>query len=211
MGATRFAALLGKARVLPALRIDRADDAVPLARALLRGGLHAIEITLRSEAAIPAIAAIARAVPEATVGAGTVLTADDVAAARDAGARFLVSPGYDDAVVDNALGAHLPVLPGVFTASEVMRGLGRGLTEFKFFPSEPAGLEMLRHLNGPLPGARFCATGGVGPHNAARFLSLPNVFCVGGSWMAPRDIVAKGDWAHVEALATAASRLVQTV
>jgi 2-dehydro-3-deoxyphosphogluconate aldolase/(4S)-4-hydroxy-2-oxoglutarate aldolase len=185
-----------------------AADAVPLARALAAGGLPAIEVTLRTPAALEAIRAIAGEVPEAVVGAGTVITPEQVDACVAAGARFLVSPGWTDALLRAMRGSGVPFLPGVSTTSEVVALLERGVREMKFFPAQAAGgTAYLKSLAGPLPQARFCPTGGIGPATAPEYLVLPNVGCVGGSWMVPADAVAAGDWARVEELARAAAGL----
>lgn len=203
-----IAALLSRARVVPVLVIDEAAQAVPLARALVAGGLPVLEITLRTAAAPEAIRRIAAEVPEAVVGAGTVLTAADLATARDAGARFIVSPGGTDALYAATAEAGLPFLPGVATASEVMRGLEAGLTCFKAFPAAAiGGPATVAALGGPFPQARFCPTGGIRPDTAASYLRLPNVVAIGGTWLAPRDALAAGDWARIEALAAAARAL----
>ncbi|AJP01784.1 keto-deoxy-phosphogluconate aldolase [Streptomyces cyaneogriseus subsp. noncyanogenus] len=200
--------VLDLAPVVPVVVLDDAADAVPLARALVAGGLPAIEVTLRTPAALDAIRAIAEGVPEAVVGAGTVITPDQVAEAVAAGARFLVSPGWTDGLLAAMRASGVPFLPGVSTTSEVVALLERGVREMKFFPAEAAGgTAYLRSLAGPLPQARFCPTGGIGPHSAPAYLALPNVGCVGGSWMLPKEAVAAGDWQRVEALARAAAEL----
>jgi 2-dehydro-3-deoxyphosphogluconate aldolase/(4S)-4-hydroxy-2-oxoglutarate aldolase len=194
--------------VMPVVVIDDAAHAAPLARALVAGGIRAIEITLRTGAALDAIQAISRDVPEALPGVGTALTAADVLAALDAGAKFIVSPGATPALYEAAIGSGLPFLPGVATASELMVGMAAGLSAFKFFPAAQAGgVEGLKALGGPFPNARFCPTGGVSATNAGAYLALPNVVCVGGSWIAPRDVIAAGDFAEIEQLARAASVL----
>jgi 2-dehydro-3-deoxyphosphogluconate aldolase/(4S)-4-hydroxy-2-oxoglutarate aldolase len=194
--------------VMPVVVIDEAAHAVPLARALVAGGIRAIEITLRTSAALEAVQAIAREVPEAIPGVGTALTGADVLAALDAGARFIVSPGATPALLAAAIGAGLPFLPGVATASELMAGMAAGLSAFKFFPAAQAGgVEGLKALAGPFPHARFCPTGGVNAANATSYLALPNVTCVGGSWLAPRELIAAGGFAQIEALARAAAGL----
>jgi 2-dehydro-3-deoxyphosphogluconate aldolase/(4S)-4-hydroxy-2-oxoglutarate aldolase len=194
--------------VMPVVVIDDAAHAAPLARALVAGGIRAIEITLRTGAALDAIQAIARDVPEAIPGVGTALTAADVLAALEAGAKFVVSPGATPALMEAALGSGLPFLPGVATASELMTGLAAGLSAFKFFPAAQAGgVEGLKALGGPFPAARFCPTGGVSAANAAAYLALPNVLCVGGSWLAPREVIAAGDFGRIETLARQASQL----
>ncbi|MBO1333188.1 bifunctional 4-hydroxy-2-oxoglutarate aldolase/2-dehydro-3-deoxy-phosphogluconate aldolase [Streptomyces sp. VRA16 Mangrove soil] len=198
----RAASVLDLAPVVPVVVVEDAADAVPLARALVAGGLPAIEVTLRTPAALDAIRAIADAVPEAVVGAGTVISPANVADSVAAGARFLVSPGWTDALLVAMKGSGVPFLPGVSTTSEVVALLERGVTEMKFFPAEAAGgAGYLKSLAGPLPQARFCPTGGVSPANAPAYLALKNVGCVGGSWMLPGDAVAAQDWGRVEALA----------
>ncbi|MGW0333099.1 bifunctional 4-hydroxy-2-oxoglutarate aldolase/2-dehydro-3-deoxy-phosphogluconate aldolase [Streptomyces sp. NPDC003011] len=200
--------LLDLAPVVPVLVVEDAADAVPLARALVAGGLPVIEVTLRTPAALDAIRAVAREVPDAVVGAGTVLTPGQVTRAVAAGARFLVSPGWTDVLLTAMRGAGVPFLPGVSTTSEVVALLERGVREMKFFPAEAAGgTAYLRSLAGPLPRARFCPTGGIGPGNAPAYLALPNVGCVGGTWMLPGEAIAARDWGRVEALARAAAGL----
>lgn len=195
------------APVIPVLTIERAGDAAALARALVAGGLPVLEVTLRTPAALDAIREMA-AIPGAIVGAGTVITPDDVAAAREAGARFAVSPGATDALLAACESADLPLLPGAATASEAMRLLARGYGMLKFFPAEASGgAAALKALGAPLPAITFCPTGGVGPGNAADYLALANVACVGGSWVAPRAAIEAGDWAAIEALARAAAAL----
>ncbi|WP_370412359.1 bifunctional 4-hydroxy-2-oxoglutarate aldolase/2-dehydro-3-deoxy-phosphogluconate aldolase [Streptomyces fradiae] len=196
------------APVVPVVVIDDAADAVPLARALVAGGLPLIEVTLRTPAALDAIRAIGAEVPEAVVGAGTVVSAAGVANAAGAGARFLVSPGWTDGLLDAMRGSGVPFLPGVSTTSEVVALLERGVTDMKFFPAEAAGgVPYLRSLSGPLPQARFCPTGGVSLASAPSYLALPNVACVGGTWMLPADALAARDWARVESLAREAAAL----
>ncbi|CAM5368378.1 MULTISPECIES: bifunctional 4-hydroxy-2-oxoglutarate aldolase/2-dehydro-3-deoxy-phosphogluconate aldolase [Streptomyces] len=200
--------VLDLAPVVPVVVVDDPSDAVPLARALVAGGLRAIEVTLRTPAALDAIRAVADAVPDAVVGAGTVLTPEQVTRSVEAGARFLVSPGWTDALLDAMRASGVPYLPGVSTASEVVALLERGVRELKFFPAEAAGgTAYLRSLYGPLPQVRFCPTGGIGPASAPDYLALPNVACVGGSWMLPADAVAARDWGRVEALAREAAGL----
>ncbi|MFJ9628303.1 bifunctional 4-hydroxy-2-oxoglutarate aldolase/2-dehydro-3-deoxy-phosphogluconate aldolase [Streptomyces sp. NPDC101175] len=200
--------LLDLAPVLPVVVIEDAADAVPLARALVAGGLPAIEVTLRTPAAPAALRAVADEVPEAVVGAGTVLTPGQVEECVAAGARFLVSPGWTDLLLEAMRGSGLPFLPGVSTTSEVVALLERGVREMKFFPAAAAGgTAYLRSLAGPLPQARFCPTGGIGIDSAPEYLALPNVGCVGGSWMVPADALAARDWGRIEALAREASAL----
>ncbi|MFH8367465.1 bifunctional 4-hydroxy-2-oxoglutarate aldolase/2-dehydro-3-deoxy-phosphogluconate aldolase [Streptomyces sp. NPDC018031] len=209
---TRPAAASGSvldiAPVMPVAVLDEVADAVPLARALVAGGLPAIEVTLRTAAAPDAIRAIAHEVPEAVVGAGTVLSPGQAEAAVGAGARFLVSPGWTDRLLAAMSASGVPFLPGVSTASEVVALLERGITEMKFFPAEAAGgTGYLTSLAGPLPRARFCPTGGIGARTAAAYLALPNVGCVGGSWMLPPAALRAKDWSAVERLAREAAAL----
>jgi 2-dehydro-3-deoxyphosphogluconate aldolase/(4S)-4-hydroxy-2-oxoglutarate aldolase len=200
--------LMGLSPVIPVLVIEDEADAAPLARALAAGGVRALEVTLRTPAALAAIHAIAAEVPEATVGAGTVLNGRDLDAAVEAGARFIVSPGLTEGLAKAAVAARLPFLPGVATASEVMQGLDLGLSRFKFFPAETSGgAAAVAAFAGPFPTLRFCPTGGICAANAGDYLRLSNVACVGGSWLAPRDLVRAGEWAKIEALARAASGL----
>ena len=202
------ASVLDLAPVVPVVVIDDPTDALPLARALVAGGLPAIEVTLRTPAALDAIRAIADGVPDAVVGAGTIVSPENVTAAADAGARFLVSPGWTPTLLDAMAASGLPYLPGVSTTSEVVALLERGVTEMKFFPAEAAGgTPYLKSLAGPLPQARFCPTGGISATSAPAYLALPNVGCVGGSWMLPPDAVAAKDWARVESLAREAATL----
>ncbi|MFD5803654.1 bifunctional 4-hydroxy-2-oxoglutarate aldolase/2-dehydro-3-deoxy-phosphogluconate aldolase [Streptomyces sp. NPDC127020] len=200
--------VLDLAPVVPVVVVDDLADAVPLARALVAGGLPAIEVTLRTPVAVDAIRAIADEVPGAVVGAGTVITPDQVGEVVAAGARFLVSPGWTDVLLDAMRASGVPFLPGVSTTSEVVALLERGVREMKFFPAEAAGgTAYLKALAAPLPQARFCPTGGIGPDSAPDYLALPNVGCVGGSWMLPKDAVSGCDWGRVEALARAAAAL----
>ncbi|GAB3040318.1 2-dehydro-3-deoxy-phosphogluconate aldolase [Oleiagrimonas citrea] len=194
--------------VVPVVVIEDAAQAVPLARALVAGGAPAIEVTLRTPAALDAIRAIAAEVEGAHVGAGTILNPADLDNAVQAGATFIVSPGSTPALLDAAEEQSVPLLPGAASASEAMILLERGYTLQKFFPAEAAGgTAMLRSLGGPLPGIRFCPTGGVSTKNARDYLSLSNVICVGGSWLTPRDLVAAGDWNAIEQLARDAATL----
>jgi 2-dehydro-3-deoxyphosphogluconate aldolase/(4S)-4-hydroxy-2-oxoglutarate aldolase len=202
------ASVLDLAPVVPVVVVDDLADAVPLARALVAGGLPAIEVTLRTPVALDAIRAIAGEVPGAVVGAGTVITAEQVAEVVAAGARFLVSPGWTDALLEAMRASGVPILPGVSTTSEVVALLERGVREMKFFPAEAAGgTAYLKALAAPLPQARFCPTGGISAASAPEYLALPNVGCVGGSWMLPKDAVAGRDWGRVEALAREAAAL----
>ncbi|MFE1255425.1 bifunctional 4-hydroxy-2-oxoglutarate aldolase/2-dehydro-3-deoxy-phosphogluconate aldolase [Streptomyces fungicidicus] len=200
--------VLDLAPVVPVVVVEDAADAVPLARALVAGGLPAIEVTLRTPAALDAIRAIAGEVPDAVVGAGTVIAPEQAGEAVAAGARFLVSPGWTDVLLAAMRASGVPFLPGVSTTSEVVALLERGVREMKFFPAQAAGgTAYLKSLAGPLPQARFCPTGGIGPDSAPDYLALPNVGCVGGSWMLPADAVAAGDWDRVERLAREAAGL----
>ncbi|MFJ2894867.1 bifunctional 4-hydroxy-2-oxoglutarate aldolase/2-dehydro-3-deoxy-phosphogluconate aldolase [Streptomyces sp. NPDC087218] len=202
------ASVLDLAPVVPVVVLEDAADAVPLARALVAGGLPAIEVTLRTAAALAAIEAIAAEVPDAVVGAGTVISVRNVADTVAAGARFLVSPGWTERLLDAMKASGVPFLPGVSTTSEVVALLERGVTEMKFFPAEAAGgTAYLKSLASPLPQARFCPTGGISAVSAPSYLALPNVGCVGGSWMVPADAVAAKDWARVERLASEAAAL----
>jgi 2-dehydro-3-deoxyphosphogluconate aldolase / (4S)-4-hydroxy-2-oxoglutarate aldolase len=200
--------LMGLCPVVPVVVLEDPDLAVPLARALVAGGLPAIELTLRTPAALEAIKRIAAEVPRAVVGAGTIITPDQVKAAADAGARFLVSPGCTDRLRGAMTDSGLPFLPGVATASEALALLELGITAMKFFPAKAAGgVAYLRALGAPLPAARFCPTGGITPETAADYLALPNVGCVGGSWLTPGDLVRAGEWNRIEQLARQAAAL----
>lgn len=194
--------------VIPVIVLQRVQDAVPLARALVAGGVRVLEVTMRTPVALACIEAIARDVPEAIVGAGTVRSAADARAALGAGSRFAVSPGYTDAVADACRAIGLPLLPGVASASEVMRAQDGGHGFLKFFPAAAAGgLPMLKALAGPFPDVVFCPTGGLTPENAPQYLALPNVRVCGGSWLTPAQAVAEGDWGKITELARAASAL----
>ncbi len=196
------------APVIPVIVLEDVAQAVPLARALVAGGIRMLEVTLRTPAALACIEAIAREVPDAVAGAGTVRSVADARAARDAGARFAVSPGYTSRVGQACRELGLPLLPGVATGSEIMAASEDGYTELKFFPAMQAGgPAMLKAWSGPFTDVRFCPTGGVSPANARDFLSLPNVVCVGGSWLTPADAVAAGDWARLTRLAREATGL----
>lgn len=194
--------------VIPVIVIDRVEDAVPLAQALVAGGVRALEVTLRTPAGLPAIQAIAHKVPEAVVGVGTALNADDVRRAHDMGARFAVSPGYTSEIGSACHALNLPLLPGVATSSEVLRALGDGYSFLKLFPAEAVGGQaLLKAWVSPFGEVSFCPTGGISPANATQYLALPNVRCVGGSWLTPADAVRAGDWARITALARAAQAL----
>jgi 2-dehydro-3-deoxyphosphogluconate aldolase/(4S)-4-hydroxy-2-oxoglutarate aldolase len=203
-------AIMRLAPVIPVVVITDARAAVPMARALVAGGTPAIEVTLRTPAAFDAIRAIAAEVEGAIIGVGTVLTAKDLEAARQAGARFAVSPGVSPKLLDAADDSDVPLLPGAATASEVMAMLERGYRHLKFFPAVPAGgHKLLGAWASPLPQVRFCPTGGISLINATDFLNLPNVICVGGSWLTPADKLAAGDWDAIELLAREAAGLRQ--
>ncbi len=195
------------APIVPVLVVQDASKARQLAEALVAGGLPALEVTLRTPAALDVIAAMAD-VPGGVVGAGTLVTADDVRAAKAAGAKFGVSPGATDALMDACEAEGLPLLAGAATATEAMRLLARGYDMLKFFPAEASGgAPALKAIGAPLPQISFCPTGGVSPENALSYLSLPNVVCAGGSWVAPAAMVETGDWAGIESLARDAARL----
>lgn len=200
--------ILRASPVMPVIVIDNPADAVPLARALVAGGIRVLEVTLRTPAALGAIRAIADAVPDAVVGAGTVVGADDLQRATEAGARFAVSPGATPALLRAGREAAIPLLPGVMTPSELIQGIEQGYDSFKLFPAAQAGgVGMLKALGGPFPQVLFCPTGGIDAASAPSFLALPNVACIGGSWLCPAERVRAGDWAAITALAQAAAAL----
>ena len=202
--------ILGLSPVMPVVTIDAAENAAPLARALVAGGIRAIEITLRTPAGLAAIAAIAAEVPDAVPGAGTVLSPSDLEAAAAAGAKFAVSPGSTPALLHAAAGGPLPYLPAIATASELMAALDAGFSTAKFFPAaQVGGVAALKALAGPFPQVRFCPTGGVDLASAPAYLALANVLCVGGSWIAPRETIAAGDFARIERLAREAAALAR--
>ncbi|WP_417472702.1 bifunctional 4-hydroxy-2-oxoglutarate aldolase/2-dehydro-3-deoxy-phosphogluconate aldolase [Leisingera sp.] len=195
------------APIMPVLVVEDAGHARPLAEALVAGGLPALEVTLRTAAALDVIREMAQ-VPGGVVGAGTLVTPADAEAAKDAGAQFGVSPGATDALLDACEQIGLPILPGAATASEAMRLLARGYDMLKFFPAEASGgAPALKAIGAPLPQISFCPTGGVSPANADSYLSLSNVVCAGGSWVAPNDLVQGGDWGAIKQLAAEASQL----
>jgi 2-dehydro-3-deoxyphosphogluconate aldolase / (4S)-4-hydroxy-2-oxoglutarate aldolase len=200
--------VMRNAPVIPVIVLNDVAHAVPMARALVAGGIRMLEVTLRTNVALACIEAIAREVPEAVVGAGTVRSAADAQAAALAGSRFAVSPGYTRAVGKACHELGLPLLPGVATGSEIMMAQEDGYTELKFFPAMQAGgPAMLKAWGGPFGDVKFCPTGGVTPANAKEFLALPNVVCVGGSWLTPADAVAAGDWTRITQLALEAAKL----
>jgi 2-dehydro-3-deoxyphosphogluconate aldolase / (4S)-4-hydroxy-2-oxoglutarate aldolase len=204
----KFSALqvMQDAPVIPVIVLNDVAHAVPMARALVAGGIRMLEVTLRTPAALACIEAIARAVPEAVVGAGTVRTRADAQAAANAGALFAVSPGYTSAVGQACRDAGMSLLPGVATGGEIMMAQEDGFTELKFFPAMQAGgPAMLKAWSGPFFDVKFCPTGGVTPQNASEFLALPNVVCVGGSWLVPADAMMQGDWMRITQLARSAS------
>ncbi len=199
------------APVIPVIVLNDLAHAVPMARALVAGGIRMLEVTLRTPQALACIEAIAREVPEAVVGAGTVRTRADVRAATMAGARFAVSPGYTSQIGQACRDASLPLLPGVATGGEIMMAMEDGLTELKFFPAVQAGgMAMLKAWGGPFWDVTFCPTGGISLANAVDFLALPNVACVGGSWLVPQDALAQGDWARITQLARETLNLRKT-
>ena len=207
----RLEDVLRVAPLVPVITIERAEHAVPLARALVAGGLKALEITLRTPAAPAAARAIATEVPEAILGLGTVLTPQDLETARSLGARFALSPGATPELLDAAAAGDLPFIPGVQTASELMAALARGFDVVKFFPAGPAGgMAALRALAGPFPQVRFCPTGGIGEETFADWLALPNVVSVGGSWLAPAADIRAGDWQGITARARRAVAKVRS-
>lgn len=200
--------VLRRVGVVPVLTIDKLEHAVPLARALVAGGLNVLEITLRTGAAIEAIREMVRNVPGAIIGAGTVLRPEQAAAAMSQGARFLVSPGMTPRLIDAANAWPIAFLPGVATVSEAMSLADMGYRVLKFFPAEPAGgTAALKAIGAPLSDLMFCPTGGISAGNAATYLALPNVAAVGGSWVAPANLVAAGDWAAITVLAKEAAEL----
>jgi 2-dehydro-3-deoxyphosphogluconate aldolase/(4S)-4-hydroxy-2-oxoglutarate aldolase len=203
---TRDLALLGP--IIPVIVIQRLEDAVPLAKALVEGGITALEVTLRSKVALQAMEAIANEVPEAIVGAGTVRYPGDAEAAKRVGCKFAVSPGYLDAVAKTCTAMDLPLLPGVSTASEVMAANAGGYDFLKLFPATAVGgIGLLKALAGPFPDVAFCPTGGITLETAPQFLALPNVLVCGGSWIVPEAAVKEGAWSRITALANQASRL----
>ena len=200
--------LLAVSPVIPVVVVDDVEQAVPLARALARGGVRIIEITLRTPAGLAAIERVAAEVPEMVTGAGTVTTPAQVHAVQRAGAQFLVTPGSPPGLLSAAANSGMPLLAGAATLTEMMTLAEHGLEAMKFFPAEASGgAGFLKAVSGPLPHLRFCPTGGITPGNAADYLALPNVGCVGGSWLTPKDAVASGAWARVEELAREAAAL----
>lgn len=202
--------IMNASPVIPVMVINQLEQAVPLSNALVQGGLRVLEITLRTPIALEAIRKIKAEVAGAVVGAGTVINTKTVTQAVEAGSEFLVSPGVTEGLLDAALDAGVPILPGVASPSEVMGLLDKGITEMKFFPAEAAGgIPMLKSIGGPLPQAKFCPTGGVNPTNAAAYLALSNVACVGGSWMAPAELVDAQQWEEIRRRAYEAVRIMR--
>jgi 2-dehydro-3-deoxyphosphogluconate aldolase/(4S)-4-hydroxy-2-oxoglutarate aldolase len=203
--------VLGKAGVIPVIVIENEKDAVPLARALVNGGLNVLEVTFRTPAAAGAIAQIRKEVPQAIVGAGTILSVEQLRAAKKAGAVFGVAPGFDPVIVEEAKNALLPFCPGIATASELSQALSAGCQMVKFFPAEAAGgVKMIKNLLGAFrfTGVKFMPTGGVNLSNVKEYLSVPEIVCVGGTWIVPKDALEAGDFSRIEELAAEASKLV---
>ena len=198
--------VLAASPVMPVIVLERVEDAVPLANALVKGGIRVLEVTLRTPVALACVSAIRAAVPDAIVGVGTITSVADMVASREAGAVFGVSPGATTALLKKAGEIGFPFLPGVMTPSDVIAAVESGYTAMKLFPArEAGGIGMLKALGGPFPQVVFCPTGGIDAATAPDFLALPNVACVGGSWLAPQSLVAKQDWAEIERLARAAA------
>ena len=209
MGAQLTAlSIMRDAPVIPVIVLNKVEHAVPMAEALVAGGIRVLEVTLRTPQGLACIEAIAKAVPQAIVGAGTVRSAADAAAAAQAGAQFAVSPGYTSKLGQACRDLGLPLLPGVATSSEIMAAMEDGLSELKFFPAvQSGGIQMLKAWQGPFGDVRFCPTGGISPANAAEFLALSNVVCVGGSWLVPASAVEAGNWSQITELAKATHAL----
>jgi len=203
---------LGKAGVIPVIVIDKEEQAVPLAKALVKGGLPVLEVTFRTKAAAAAIAAIRKEVPEAVVGAGTILTVDQLRAAKKAGAVFGVAPGFDPVIVEEAKNALMPFCPGIATASELSQALTAGCQMVKFFPAEAAGgVKMIKNLLGAFrfTGVKFMPTGGINLSNIGDYFAVPEIVCCGGTWVVPKDALAAGDYAAIEKLAADAAQIVK--
>jgi 2-dehydro-3-deoxyphosphogluconate aldolase/(4S)-4-hydroxy-2-oxoglutarate aldolase len=202
--------ILKQSPVVPVIVIDKLEHAVPLAQALVDGGLPVLEVTLRSDVAMQAIREISKAVTGAIVGVGTVTQSEQFQESIEAGAQFAVSPGLTDALLAASRNVDLPFLPGVFTPSEVMRAHEHGFTALKLFPAQQAGgIGMLKAMHGPLPAMKFCPTGGIGTDNFVDFLKLPNVACVGGSWVCPASVVQSQDWTKITQLAADVRRALE--
>lgn len=209
---TSITAIMRASPVMPVIVLNRVEDAVPLAEALISGGISVLEVTMRTAAALDGVRAIRSALPEALVGVGTITNVADLEAARAAGARFGVSPGTTPDLLAHARGWSFPFLPGVMTPSDVMRAIEAGFGSMKLFPARQAGgVEMLKALGGPFPQVRFCPTGGIDAESASSYLALPNVVCVGGSWLAPPSLVAAGSWAEIRRRAEAAAQLIRNL
>lgn len=205
---SRISEILQLSPVMPVVTIEDPASAPDLARALVRGGIRVIEVTLRTSQAFAAIEAIAREVPEIRVGAGTVLTPDDLSRAADAGAAFAISPGATRELLAAGANFRIPYLPAVATASDLMTAFAEGYRHFKLFPANVVGgVQALKAFHGPFPEARFCPTGGINIQTAPAYLELPNVLCVGGSWLAPAELLKTRDWARIESLAREAAGL----
>jgi 2-dehydro-3-deoxyphosphogluconate aldolase/(4S)-4-hydroxy-2-oxoglutarate aldolase len=203
----RIATLFKQAVVIPVLTIEKVEHAVPLAKALVAGGVRTLEVTLRTDAAVAAARAIIAEVPDAIVGIGTILNPDDLARARALGAKFGISPGLTPELLKAAAASDLPFVPGIATASELMAALAAGFDVVKFFPAEQAGgIKTLRALAGPFPHVRFCPTGGIGAANAATWLAEPNVLCVGGSWLCSAGDIRNGNWVGITAMCDSAMK-----
>ena len=205
---------LGKAGIIPVIVIEKEEQAVPLAKALVKGGLPVLEVTFRTKAAAAAIAAIRREVPDAIVGAGTILTVEQLCAAKTAGAVFGVAPGFDPVVIAEAKAQNLPFCPGIATASELSQALTAGCGMVKFFPAEAAGgVKMIKNLLGAFrfTGVKFMPTGGVKPTNVEEYLAVPEIVCCGGTWIVPKDALAAGDYGAIEKLAAEAAGIVRKV
>ncbi|WP_050404713.1 bifunctional 4-hydroxy-2-oxoglutarate aldolase/2-dehydro-3-deoxy-phosphogluconate aldolase [Bradyrhizobium embrapense] len=206
----RIAELIRQATVIPVLTIERLEDAVPLARALVAGGVRTLEVTLRTAVAVDAAKAIISEVPDAVVGIGTILNADDLARAEALGAKFGISPGATPELLKAVAASRLPFAPGIATASDLMQALAHGFDVVKFFPAEQAGgIKALRALAGPFPHVRVCPTGGIGEANAATWLAEPNVLAVGGSWLCPPSDIRAGNWAGITAMCAKAMKTLK--
>ena len=194
--------------VIPVITLDRVEDAVPLAQALVAGGLKVLEVTLRTEAAVEGIREIVKHVPDAIVGTGTVCNEQQIKLSEDLGCQFMISPGATDKLLEAGAQSSVPFLPGVASVSELMRGMEYGHRDFKFFPAEAAGgTSVLKAFAGPFGDVRFCPTGGIGLHNVVEYLALPNVLCVGGSWIAQTNLIRQQAWSEIEKLAREAVEL----
>jgi 2-dehydro-3-deoxyphosphogluconate aldolase/(4S)-4-hydroxy-2-oxoglutarate aldolase len=195
--------------VIPVITLDQVEDAVPLANALVAGGLKVLEVTLRTEAAVEGIRQIIKHVPEAIVGTGTVCSEEQIRLSEDLGCQFMISPGATDKLLSIGSQSSVPFLPGISTVSELMRGMEYGLENFKFFPAEVAGgAPVMKAMAGPFPNIKFCPTGGIGLGNALDYLTLPNVMCVGGSWIAKPNDIREKRWKDIERLAREAAAII---